>query len=85
MDEKVLDELASAVASAVAHLRDASGGGLERFARPEEAPAHFAAAATAAALLYDGSCARVMAVALLSPGSHRAWDALRARALDTAR
>ena len=43
MDEKVLDELASAVASAVAHLRDASGGGLERFARPEEAPAHFAA------------------------------------------
>ena len=87
MDEKVLDELASAVASAVAHLRDASGsgGGLERFARPEEAPAHFAAAATAAAMLYDGSCARVMAVALLSPGSHRAWDALRARALDTAR
>jgi len=86
MDEKVLDELASAVARAVAHLRDASGGGrFERFARPEEAPAHFAAAATAAALLYDGSCAHVMAVALLSPGSRRGWDALRARALDAAR
>ena len=86
MDEKVLDELASAVARAVAHLRDASGGGRhERFARPEEAPAHFAAAATAAALLYDGSCAHVMAVALLSPGSRRGWDALRARALDAAR
>jgi len=86
MDEKVLDELASAVARAVAHLRDASGGGrFERFARPEEAPAHFAAAATAAALQYDGSCAHVMAVALLSPGSRRGWDALRARALDAAR
>ena len=39
----------------------------------------------AAARLYDGSCAHVMAVALLSPGSRRGWDALRARALDAAR
>ena len=34
MDEKVLDELASAVASAVAHLRDASGGWPGAFRAP---------------------------------------------------
>ena len=104
MDDEVLDELARAVARAVAHLRnasegrrsrtsrastasrrDAGDGDVARFARPEEARAHFAAAATAAALLYDGSRAHTMNVGLLSPGSRRAWDALRARALDTDR
>ena len=102
MDEKVLDELASAVVCAVARLRDVATTELtgpsfgafssraqkdpkERFARHVEAPAHFAAAAAAATLAYDGSCAHTMAVALLSPGSSRAWDALRARALDLAR
>jgi hypothetical protein len=88
MDEKVLDELASAVVCAVAHLRDVATteeGPSERFARHVEAPAHFTAAAAAATLAYDGSCAHTMAVALLSPGSSRAWDAFRARALDTAR
>ena len=46
---------------------------------------HFAAASALASFHYDGTPISTMAVALLSPGSARAWDALRARSLDTAR
>ena len=43
--------------------------------------AHIAAAATLAAVEYDGTVAGTIAAALLAPGSNHCWDAIRRRDL----
>ena len=95
LDGIVLRSLAGATQAAVAFLRLVSKGGnvqtgfWKRTGQPRKTPfgfyQHFAAAASLASFHYDGSHTSTMAVALLSPGSAHAWDALRLRALDDTR